>query len=75
MKGRITASIASSVTRLAATTESGSSWRGKRTCFTSDALPTSGLVAVWNAAWKKIQASRPVSTKSGKFGSTRCRAP
>ncbi len=57
--------MATSVNTFAATTESGSSWRGKRTCFTSDALPTSEPVAVWRLVWKKIQASSPVSTKSG----------
>ena len=55
----MTTSITTSVKTFAATIESGSSWRGKRTCFTSEALPTSELVAVDTEVWKKIQASRP----------------
>ena len=59
------ASIASSVVRFVATTESGSSCRGKRTCFTRFACPSRLVDDICTADWKNIQLMRPEITNSG----------
>ena len=63
--GSTTASMTSIVTRFVATTETGSSCRGRRTCFTRLACPSRLEHDIWIADWKKIQTSRPVSRNSG----------
>ena len=59
------ASMTMSVVRFVATTESGSSCRGKRTCFTSFACPSRLVDDIWIADWKNIQLTRPEITNSG----------
>ena len=51
--------MTSIVTRFVATTETGSSCRGKRTCFTRLACPSRLEHDIWIADWKKIQTSEP----------------
>ena len=58
LSGRITASITSIVTRFVATTETGSSWRGRRTCFTRLAWPSRLEHDIWSADWKKTQTTQ-----------------
>ena len=57
--------MTSIVTKFVATTETGSSCRGRRTCFTRLAWPSRLEQAIWIADWKKIQTSRPLRRKSG----------
>jgi hypothetical protein len=65
LSGRTTASITSIVTRFVATTVTGSSCRGRRTCLTRLACRSRLGHDIWIADWKKTQTSRPVSRKSG----------
>ena len=65
LSGRTIASITSIVTRFVATTETGSSWRGKRTCFTRLACPSRLEHDICTADWKKIHVTSPESTNSG----------
>ena len=65
LSGSTTPSITSIVTRFVATTESGSSCRGKRTCLTRLAWPRRLVHDIWTADWKNIQVTSPESTNSG----------
>ena len=60
--GSTIASITPIVTRFVATTDNGSSWRGKRTCLTRLACPSRLVHDICSADWKKIQVMRPEST-------------
>ena len=65
LMGTMIVSITSSVVRFVATTESGSSWRGNRTCFTRFAWPSRLVDDIWTADWKNIQLMSPEITNSG----------
>ena len=63
--GSTIANMTSIVTRLLATTDTGRSWRGNRTCLTRAAWPSRLVHDIWSADWKKIHVISPDRTKSG----------